>query len=220
MTTKKEIAQMIDAALLSPTTTPADVKKFCNYAKKNGIYAVDVETCHLPLAKKLLNGSGVKLVAVIGYPLGATSTEVKTFEAKKAVEYGADELDMVMNIGMFKAKEYDFVENDIKAVVSAAQGRLVKVIIETGYLTDDEIVKASKIVKKAGAHFVKTSSGWGPRGATTKDIKLIRKAVGEKFGVKAAGGIRNCDDAIALIKAGATRLGTSSPEKVLETCEE
>ena len=220
MSLRKKIAGYIDAALLTPTATPAEVKKFCEYAKKNHIYGVDTNTCYLSLAKKLLKGSRVKLVAVIGYPLGATSTEVKAFEAQKAIEYGSDELDMVMNIGEFKAKNYKFVEQDIKAVVKAAKGKTVKVIVETGYLTDDEIIIVSKLVKKAGAQFVKTSSGWGPRGASVKDIELIRKAVGPKFGAKASGGIKNCADALALIKAGATRLGTSSPEKVLDTCED
>ncbi len=207
------LSKFIDAALLSPTSTPADVKKLCSEAKKYGFYGVDALPCYASIIKKEIAGSGIKQIAVVGYPLGLNTTSDKVFETKEAVKNGAHEIDMVMNIGWFKAKRYDKVMQDIKQVVKAAK-RTVKVIIETGYLTDAEITKAAKLVKKSGAHFVKTCTGYGPRGVTVKDVKLIKKAVG-KFNIKASGGIRTAKQAIALIKAGATRIGTSSGAKIV-----
>ncbi len=198
----------IDAALLTAVATSAQVKKLCKEAKLHKFFAVDVLPLFFTLAEKEINGCGVKVVAVVGYPLGQNTTADKTFETKEAIKNGAGEIDMVMNIGMFKAQEFNVVQQDISAVVAAAKGRIVKVIIETGLLSDKEIIAASKLVRKAGAHFVKTCSGYGPRGATLKDIKLIRKAVG-KFGIKASGGIRTARQAFEFVKAGATRIGTS-----------
>ena len=208
------LSKFIDAALLSPTSTPAEVKKLCAEAKKHGFYGVDALPCYAPIIKKEIAGSKIKQIAVVGYPLGLNTTSDKAFETKEALANGADELDMVMNLGYFKAKQYGKVTQDIKAVVKAAKGHKVKVIIETGYLTDAEIIKASKLVKQSGAHFVKTCTGYGPRGVTVKDVKLIKKAVG-KFNIKASGGIRTAKQAISLIKAGATRIGTSAGAKIV-----
>jgi len=210
------ISKYIDAALLKPTSTPKEVKKLCKQAKKYGFWAVDTLPCYLPLTKKELRGSNVKIIAVVGYPLGQNSTASKVFEVKEAVKYGAHEIDMVMNLGYFKAKKYSDVKKDIRAVVKAARGRIVKVIIETGYLTDKEIVKASKLVKQSKANFVKTCTGYGPRGVTVKDVKLIKKAVG-KFNIKASGGIKTAKQAISLIKEGATRIGTSKGVSIVKS---
>ncbi len=212
------LSKYIDAALLSPTSTPADVKKLCSEAKKHGFWGVDALPCYAPIIKKEIAGSGIKQIAVVGYPLGLNTTADKVFETKEAIKNGAHEIDMVINIGWFKARRYSNVSKDIRAVVKTAKGRTVKVIIETGYLTDAEIIKASKLVKQSGANFVKTCSGYGPRGVTVKDIKLIKKAVG-KFNIKASGGIRTAKQAISLIKAGATRIGTSQGVQIVKELE-
>ncbi|MCA6214845.1 deoxyribose-phosphate aldolase [Thermococcus bergensis] len=213
-----DIAKYIDHTNLKPYATKEDIIKLCEEAKKYGFYAVCVNPYRVKLAKEQLEGTGIKVASVIGFPLGATPTEVKVFEAKKALEDGADELDMVINIGALKDKDYEYVKNDIAEVVKVAheKGAVVKVIIETCYLTDEEKEIACKLAMEAGADFVKTSTGFGTGGATVEDVRLMRRIVGDKLGVKAAGGIRTYEQALAMIEAGANRIGTSSGVKIVE----
>ncbi|MDN5320000.1 MAG: deoxyribose-phosphate aldolase [Thermococcaceae archaeon] len=213
-----DIAKYIDHTNLKPYATKEDIIKLCEEAKKYGFYAVCVNPYRVKLAKEQLKGTDIKVASVIGFPLGATPTEVKVFEAKKALEDGADELDMVINIGALKDKDYEYVKNDIAEVVKVAheKGAVVKVIIETCYLTDEEKEIACKLAMEAGADFVKTSTGFGTGGATVEDVRLMRRIVGDKLGVKAAGGIRTYEQALAMIEAGANRIGTSSGVKIVE----
>ncbi|MDK2783652.1 MAG: deoxyribose-phosphate aldolase [Thermococcaceae archaeon] len=213
-----DIAKYIDHTNLKPYATKEDIIKLCEEAKKYGFYAVCVNPYRVKLAKEQLEGTDIKVASVIGFPLGATPTEVKVFEAKKALEDGADELDMVINIGALKDKDYEYVKNDIAEVVKVAheKGAVVKVIIETCYLTDEEKEIACKLAMEAGADFVKTSTGFGTGGATVEDVRLMRRIVGDKLGVKAAGGIRTYEQALAMIEAGANRIGTSSGVKIVE----
>nr|WP_207670928.1 deoxyribose-phosphate aldolase [Caloramator sp. E03] len=213
---KDYIASIIDHTILKPEAVPDDIKRICKEAKENKFASVCVNPCHVKLVKKELEGSDVKVCTVIGFPLGANSSCVKAFETKKAIEDGAQEVDMVINIGMLKANEYDYVRDDIKAVVEAAEGKaLVKVIIETCLLTDEEKVMACKLAKEAGADFVKTSTGFSKWGAKVEDIKLMRQTVGEDMGVKASGGVHSFEDAVAMIEAGASRIGASSSLKII-----
>jgi len=218
--TRKEVAQKIDLAVLRPDATESDVLKGCEQAKFWGVKSLVVLPCWLELIVRELEGSEVVPSTVIAFPFGAETTEVKAATAKWAVQIGAGELDMVMAIGQFKSGNYDYVRRDIEAVVEAAKGvrsdAIVKVIIETGYLTDDEKRVAAQIVEAAGADFVKTSTGFGPKGATVEDVKLLRQSVSERVKVKAAGGIRTWQQAQALLSAGADRLGTSSAEEILK----
>jgi deoxyribose-phosphate aldolase len=211
-----ELAQMIDHTLLKPESKTEDILRICQEAKQFGFATVVVNPTHVSLAAETLKNSDVKVCTVIGFPLGATTTEVKKFEAKNALENGADELDMVINIGALKSAEFDRVLQDITGVVKVAKGNTVKVIIETCYLTEEEKVKACQLAKEAGAQFVKTSTGFGPGGATLEDVKLMRKTVGTDMGVKAAGGIRTNEDALRMIQAGATRLGASAGINIIE----
>lgn len=205
------IAQYIDHTILNADATEADVKRVCDEAKLFNFYSVCVNSCHVDFVAKELEGSNVKLTVVVGFPLGASSTEVKAFETKYAVEKGANEIDMVINIGALKSRNLDFVKKDIEAVVKAAgKDCIVKVIIETSLLDTEEKVLACEIAKAANAHYVKTSTGFSKGGATVEDIKLMRKTVGSVMGVKASGGIRDLAKAKAMIEAGATRLGTSA----------
>jgi deoxyribose-phosphate aldolase len=221
MITKEYVASIIDHTILKPETTIEDVRKVCREAVENKFASVCINPCHVKFVAKELEGSGVKTCTVIGFPLGATATDVKVFETKKAIEDGAQEVDMVINIGMLKAKEYDYVKEDIKAVVEAAKGRaLVKVIIETCLLTEEEKVIACKLSKEAGADFVKTSTGFSKWGAKVEDIKLMRETVGPEMGVKASGGIHSFEDAVAMIEAGATRIGASSSLKIIGKSQE
>ncbi|KPU44051.1 deoxyribose-phosphate aldolase [Oxobacter pfennigii] len=214
---KKTIASMIDHTLLKPQATIKDVEKLCSEATDFGFSSVCINPYFVKAAAKKLSGSSVSVCTVIGFPLGANTTETKIFEAKKAVEEGAVEVDMVINIGALKNKEYDYVRDDINGVVEAVRDKaIVKVIIETCLLDDDEKVKVCKIAMDAGAHFVKTSTGFGIKGATIHDVELMREAVGEHLGVKASGGIKTYEDAVNMINAGATRLGTSSSIKIIE----
>ena len=215
---KEDISRYIDHTNLRAYATEDDIIRLCDEAKEYGFYAVCVNPYRVRLAKERLKGTDVKVASVIGFPLGATPTEVKVFEAKKALEDGADELDMVINIGALKDGDYEYVRKDIEEVVKVARekGAIVKVIIETCYLTDEEKVKACELAKEAGAHFVKTSTGFGTGGATVEDVRLMRKVVGPEMGVKAAGGIRTYEQAVAMIEAGATRIGTSSGVKIVE----
>ena len=208
---KKNIAKMIDHTVLKAFSTREDVIKVCKEAKEYGFFSVCINPTHIELAKKELEGSTVKVCTVIGFPLGANTSEVKAFETKDAIAKGAHEVDMVINIGALKDKEYDLVYNDIKAVVDAANKEaLVKVIIETCLLTDEEKIIACELSKEAGADFVKTSTGFSTGGATAHDIALMRKTVGPEMGVKASGGVRTTEDAIKVIDAGASRIGASA----------
>ncbi|MGQ4832827.1 MAG: deoxyribose-phosphate aldolase [Candidatus Asgardarchaeia archaeon] len=217
---EEELARMIDHTLLRPNASKKEIEKLINEAKKFHFYAVCVNPYWVKYVKELIGSDEIKVATVIGFPLGATSTESKVAETKKALTDGADEFDMVMNIGAFKSKDYNAVENDIKEVVKAAEGRPVKVILGNGYLTFEEIKKASNIALKAGAAFVKTATGFGPLGAMPIHVKVMRDAVGDKAGVKAAGGIRTYEDVARMIAAGATRIGTSSGVNIIKTYRE
>ncbi|MGE5554109.1 MAG: deoxyribose-phosphate aldolase [Betaproteobacteria bacterium] len=205
-----DLAKLIDHTLLKPDATPEAIARLCGEAAEYGFASVCVNPGNVALAAALLRGSEVKVCTVIGFPLGATTPLAKAFEARDAVANGADELDMVLNVGALKAGDEALVARDIRAVVEAAGGRLVKVILETGLLTEEEKVRACLLAKEAGAGFVKTSTGFGPGGATVEDVRLMRQAVGPDFGVKASGGIRDRVTAERMVAAGATRLGTSS----------
>ena len=213
--TAKELARYIDHTLLKPEATPDQITKLCEEAKEYSFASVCVNPTNVALAAKLLKGSVVKVCTVIGFPLGANTSFVKAAETRDAVANGATEIDMVINVGALKAKNYDQVEKDIEAVVEAAGDNLVKVIIETCLLTDEEKVKACELSKKAGADFVKTSTGFNKSGATPEDIALMRKTVGEKMGVKASGGVRDTEAALAMIENGATRIGASASIAIL-----
>ena len=213
---KKTLASMIDHTILKPTATKEQVAELCQQALLNHFASVCINPCFVKLAAEMLKGSDVKTCTVIGFPLGANTTEVKAFEAKKAVNEGAQEVDMVINIGALKEGDLEYVENDIAQVVKVSQGALVKVIIETCFLTDKEKVTVCNLAKKAGANFVKTSTGFGTGGATVSDVSLMRKTVGDSMGVKASGGVRSLDETLAMINAGASRIGTSSGIKIVE----
>lgn len=212
---QKAVASYIDHTILMATATRVQVKQLCKEASQYNFASVCVNPCHVKLAANELKGTDVKVCTVIGFPLGANDTGVKAFEANKAVSDGALEIDMVINIGALKDGDLEFVENDIKEVVKASHGAIVKVIIETCYLTREEKILASKLAKKAGAHFVKSSTGFGTSGATKEDIALMRQIVGYEMGVKASGGVRNLQDTLEMIDAGASRIGTSSGISIL-----
>ena len=208
---ENNIAKMIDHTLLKADTTKAQIVKLCEEAKQYGFASVCVNPTWVATAAELLKGTDVKVCTVIGFPLGANTPETKAFETKNAIENGAAEVDMVINIGALKDGNDDLVERDIRAVVEAAKGKaLVKVIIEACLLTKDEKVRACQLAVKAGADYVKTSTGFSTGGATTEDVALMRKTVGKNIGVKASGGVRDLKSAMAMIEAGATRIGTSS----------
>lgn len=204
-----ELKDYIDSTILKAEATKEDIEKLCAEAKENGFKSVCVNPCYASLASKLLEGANVGVAVVVGFPLGATLPSVKAFEAKSSILEGATEIDMVINVGKLKDKDYDYVENEIRAVKNAIGNHVLKVIIECCLLTDEEKVKASELTVKAGADFVKTSTGFSKGGATVHDVELMRKTVGPDFGVKAAGGIRTKQDMEDMIKAGATRIGTS-----------
>jgi deoxyribose-phosphate aldolase len=212
-----DISSMIDHTFLKPDGTKKDIKKLCEEAIEYGFVSVCINPIYVKYAKKLLEESNVKIATVIGFPLGCTTKETKVFEATEAIKNGADELDMVINIGALKDKEYETVREDIKGVVESSRGRaLVKVIIETCLLTDDEKMKACQLAMEAGADFVKTSTGFSSGGATLKDVELMKSVVGDKLGVKASGGIRDFDTAMKMVKAGASRIGASSSVKIIK----
>ena len=214
---KQQLAKMIDHTILKPEADKASIEKLCKEALEYNFASVCINPTNVELAAKLLKGSEVKVCTVIGFPLGANTMEVKAFETKDAIAKGADEVDMVINIGRLKDKDYEYVEKDIKAVVDAADKKaLTKVIIETCLLTEEEKVKACELAKKAGADFVKTSTGFSTGGATPEDIKLMRETVGPDMGVKASGGVRSIEDAEAVIKNGATRIGASASIAICE----
>ena len=214
---KNELARMIDHTILKPEAKGEDVKKICDEALEYKFASVCVNPTRVKEAYEILKGSEVKVCTVIGFPLGATTTNTKVFETKDAIANGATEVDMVINIGRLKDKDYDFVKEDIKSVVEAAKGKaLTKVIIETCLLTDEEKVIACKLAKEAGADFVKTSTGFSTGGATGEDIKLMRETVGPDLGVKASGGVRSLKDAEDMIENGATRIGASASIAICE----
>lgn len=211
------LSKIIDHTLLKPEATENDIKTLCLEAKKYDFYAICINPTYVRFAKEQLRDSNIKLATVIGFPLGSTTKEVKAYEAEKAIRDGANELDMVINIGALKNKDYELVKNDIEAVVNVSNGKaLVKVIIETCLLTDEEKKIACKIAKDAGADFVKTSTGFSNGGATVKDVRLMRETVGNNIGVKASGSIREYEKAKEMIEAGATRIGSSASIKIIE----
>lgn len=216
---KKTIAAMIDHTLLKPEATPAQIEKLCAEAAEYHFASVCVNPVYIPLAARLLKGTGVKVCCVVGFPLGAIAPEQKAAEAASCAAMGAEELDMVIHVGAAKADDWALVQRDIEGVVKAAAGHTVKVIIETCLLTDEEKVKACEAAKAAGAHFVKTSTGFSTGGATTHDIALMRKTVGPEMGVKASGGIRDYETAMAMIEAGANRIGASAGIAIVAAAE-
>ncbi len=216
---KKAIASMIDHTLLKPEATPAQIEKLCAEAAEYHFASVCVNPVYIPLAARLLKGTGVKVCCVVGFPLGAIAPEQKAAEAASCAAMGAEELDMVIHVGAAKAGDWALVQRDIEGVVKAAAGHTVKVIIETCLLTDEEKVKACEAAKAAGAHFVKTSTGFSTGGATTHDIALMRKTVGPEMGVKASGGIRDYETAMAMIEAGANRIGASAGIAIVAAAE-
>nr|WP_255417519.1 deoxyribose-phosphate aldolase [Acidilutibacter cellobiosedens] len=212
-----DIARFIDHTLLKPDATEEMIENLCNEAKKYNFYAVCINPYYVKLAKNILRNSNVKIATVIGFPLGANTGKIKALEAEESIKDGADELDMVINIAALKNKDYDKVKEDIEEVVKKAKGNaLVKVIIETCLLTEDEKVRACNLSLEAGANFVKTSTGFNGKGATVEDIRLIKSVVGDKMKIKASGGIRDYETAIKMIEAGANRIGASSSVKIVQ----
>ena len=212
---RETLASIIDHTLLKPAADRAAVKKFCEQARAYSFGHVCVNPHYVSEARELVRGCGVGVCAVVGFPFGATLPEVKAFEARRVVELGADEVDMVLNMSALKDGEDIAVREDIAGVVKAS-GVTTKVILETGYLTDDEKRKACAIAMDAGAHFVKTCTGFGPGSATVEDVRLMKGAVGDKLGVKASGGIQSFSSARNLLEAGATRIGTSSGPAIVD----
>ncbi|MEZ7616737.1 MULTISPECIES: deoxyribose-phosphate aldolase [Streptococcus] len=211
-----KLNKYIDHTLLKPDASQEQIETLIEEAKKYDFASVCVNPTWVNFAAQALKATDVKVCTVIGFPLGANTPELKAFETSDAIQNGANEIDMVINIGALKSRNFDLVERDIRAVVEAAKGTLVKVIIETCLLTDDEKVKACQLAQKAGADFVKTSTGFSTGGATVADVALMRKTVGPDMGVKASGGARSYEDALAFIKAGATRIGASSGVAIME----
>ena len=211
-----KLNKYIDHTLLKPDASQEQIETLIEEAKKYDFASVCVNPTWVNFAAQALKATDVKVCTVIGFPLGGKTPELKAFETSDAIQNGANEIDMVINIGALKSRNFDLVERDIRAVVEAAKGTLVKVIIETCLLTDDEKVKACQIAQKAGADFVKTSTGFSTGGATVEDVALMRKTVGPDMGVKASGGARSYEDALAFIKAGATRIGASSGVAIME----
>ncbi len=214
----QRLAHMIDHTLLKPDATPDQIAQLCFEARKHRFASVCVNPGHVRLCAELLKGSGIPVCATIGFPLGATATDVKVFEAQQAIRDGSSELDMVINVGALKGRDYELVRQDIASVARAchAGNAILKVILEAALLTDEEKVIACQLAKVAGADFVKTSTGFGPGGATPEDVALMRRVVGPSMGVKAAGGIRTLADAQKMIAAGASRIGASASVKIIQ----
>jgi len=212
------IAHMIDHTLLKPDASRDQITQLCHEARQYGFAAVCVNPANVKLAAQLLKDSSVAVCAVVGFPLGATLPEVKAYEAQRVIEDGATEIDMVINIGALKSKDYELVQRDIASVVRTCHnnGAICKVIIEAALLTDEEKIKACQLAKAAGADYVKTSTGFGPGGATVEDVALMRRVVGPEMGIKAAGGIRTFETAKQMIEAGATRIGASAGVKIVQ----
>lgn len=210
------INKFIDHTILKAVATKEDVKKICDEAIQYDFKSVCINPANVALAKELLEDSDVLVCTVIGFPLGANTKEIKALETLDAIRNGADEIDMVINIGKAKEHDFDYIEDEIKLVVASAAGKTVKVIIETCYLTDEEKVECCLAAKRANATFVKTSTGFGTGGATASDIRLMREAVGEEMGVKASGGVRSLEDLESMVEAGASRIGASSGVAIME----
>ncbi|HEL1017671.1 TPA: deoxyribose-phosphate aldolase [Streptococcus equi subsp. zooepidemicus] len=210
------INKYIDHTLLKADSVQSQLDQLIEEAKAYDFASVCVNPCWVAYAAKALKGTDVKVCTVVGFPLGATTSATKAFETKDAIENGADEIDMVINIGLLKQGDYQAVEDDMRAVVEASGDKLVKVIIEACLLTDDEKVKACQLAVNAGVDFVKTSTGFSTSGATVSDVKLMRQTVGPDIGVKAAGGARSLEDALAFVEAGATRIGTSAGVTIMK----
>lgn len=208
--------KLIDHTLLKPEATKTQIEKLCSEAKEYDFKSVCVNPYYVKYAKELLKESDVLVCTVIGFPLGQNTTAIKVAETKDAIQNGADEIDMVINIGALKSKDKDYVLNEIKEIRNACKGKTLKVIIETCLLTDEEKITACKLSKEAGADFVKTSTGFSTHGATVEDVKLMRETVGEDMGVKASGGIRDRDTALKMVEAGATRLGVSAGVEIVK----
>ncbi len=217
---KKELAGYIDHTVLGPATSSEDVERVCQEAKTYGFYGVCIPPTYVARARELLRDTSVKVVTVVGFPHGQHLPEVKAFEAKVAVDHGADEVDMVINVAALKAGDYPAVLQDIRAVreaIDKAPKRVIlKVILECALLSDEEKVAGAILAKAAGADFVKTSTGFGPGGATVEDVRLLRRTVGEGMGVKAAGGIRDYETALRMIEAGASRIGASRGVQIIQ----
>ena len=208
--------KMIDHTVLKADTPLETVKRICDEAMEYGFASVCINPCHVAYCADYLKDSDVNVCTVIGFPLGANTSAVKAFETKDAIANGADEIDMVMNIGALKDKNYDLVRDDVKAVVEAANGTLVKVILETCLLTEDEIKKACELCVEAKADYVKTSTGFSTRGATIEDVRIMKEAVHGKAKVKAAGGVRTPEDMVKIVAAGADRIGTSAGSSLVK----
>lgn len=213
--TKENIVSYIDHTCVKADATTEDIKKLCQEAKEYDFHSVCVTAYRVDATVGYLEGADIELISVIGFPFGISKTEIKVAEAKMAVDDGATEIDMVVNIGAIKEKNFDFVENEIRQIADAIAPIGLKVILEVGFLTKEELEEACHRAKSAGAAFVKTSTGYGPRPSTPDDIKTMREAVGPDMGVKAAGGIHTFEDAKAMIEAGATRIGTSSALQII-----
>lgn len=218
MYTKEQVAKTIDHAVLKAEFTDDDLKKHAQMCIENGVYSMCVKPCDIKTAKSLLTGSDVKVSCVLSFPHGHDATPVKAFQAKQAIEDGTDEIDMVMNIGKFMGGDYDYVREDIRAVVKVAHEKnvVVKVIQESGHLTPEQVKRACEISYEAGADFVKTSTGFGPGKATKENVGIMIKTVGDKMKVKPSGGIRTWEDAVTFLEMGADRLGIGSTEAVLQ----
>lgn len=215
-----KINKLIDHTLLKAFATAEDIKKLCEEAKEYDFASVCVNPCNVKLAHELLKGTDVRVCTVIGFPLGANTMEVKAYETEDAVKNGANEIDMVINVGKAKEHDFNYLVEEIRSVVDSADGNLVKVILETCYLTDEEIVEACHAASIAGAQFVKTSTGFGTGGATVKHVSLMRKSISSTMSVKASGGIRTLEDLEKMVAAGATRIGASSGKKIIEEYNE
>ena len=209
------INKFIDHTLLKPTATATDIKNLCKEAIDNDFFAVCVNSCYVELAKKELKNSGVKVCSVVGFPLGAIHTDAKAFEAKLAIDNGADEVDMVINLGLIKSQNWEMVQKDIEMVKNAIGKHVLKVILETSYLNEEEITKVCEIAVLAQADYLKTSTGFASNGATEEDVRLMKKAVNNQAKIKASGGIRDLSTALIFIKLGVTRIGTSSGVKII-----
>jgi len=214
--TVDRVARTIDHTLLQPHAMEDDIRRLCDEAVRYGFAAVCVNPIYVPLAYHILKGTDIKVCTVVGFPLGSTFKEVKVEEARRAVEEGASEVDMVINLPMLKSGRYNYAEEEIREVKRAIGDNILKVIIECCYLTDEEKVAAARIVERAGADFVKTSTGFGPSGAKIEDVKLLRSTLSPHVKIKAAGGIRTGEQALSFLEAGADRLGTSSGIKIIE----
>lgn len=217
---KHDIARMIDHTLLAPNASSENIRRLCREAAENDFASVCIQPCYVPLAAECLKGSRAKVCTVIGFPLGVNCTEIKAAEAAKAVADGADEVDMVLNRSLVADGRWDEVQKDIEAVVAAAKGRLVKVILEATELQPDELAEAARTAVTAGADFVKTSTGFVGGGARVEDIRIMKEAVGDRAQIKASGGIHSYDEAMAMIAAGATRIGASAGLAIIAGAED